>query len=346
MKGVSDKEAQALLDRELNIPVFGTSERSCFRRCPQKWWWTYRMGLVPKGDHPDALWFGIGIHEALAQWYGKGFNRSKVHPADYFLDWCGDEERVIRRSKESWELEDGPKFEDAKLLGQAMLEQYIDEYGRDQDWEVLAVEHPFIIKVVRDGVPLAYFASTWDGVYRDANDGLVYLMEHKTAAQIMLAYLELDDQGGTYWAVADSICRGNGWISPREHLAGITYNFLRKQFPDDRPQDDQGNYLNKDGTISKRQPAPYFVRHIVDRSPKEHASQMNRMADEVAWMNAVRSGELPVIKNTTRDCTFCPFFDMCKLHERGGDAWIEFKDARFDQRDPYERHELLRKSAS
>lgn len=301
------------------------------------------MGLAPKGEHPDALWFGIGIHEALAQWYGKGFKRGE-HPADYFEMWARGQERRIHRSKESWELEDGPKFEDAKLLGQAMLEQYIDEYGRDQDWNVLAVEHPFRIKIVRNGEPIAYFQSTYDGVYRDASDGLPYLMEHKTAGQIQLAYLELDDQGGTFWAVADDICRTSGLISPKEHIAGITYNFLRKQMPDERPQDDQGNYLNQNGTISKRQPAPYFVRHMVERSPKENFAQMSRLADEVAWMNAVRSGEMPIIKNTTKDCPFCPFFDMCKLHERGGDAWLELKDAMFVQRNPYERYQ--KKSAA
>lgn len=326
-----------------DLPVVRTSERTSHKRCPQQWWWAYRMGFQTRGETPDALWFGIGVHLALAQWYGKGKRRG-VHPADAFDLWADGEERWIRaayadRNKEWY---DEPKFEEARELGVAMLEGYVERYGKDLRWNVLAIEHPFSVKVTRAGKPIAIFKSTWDGVYRDEDDGEIYLLEHKTATQISLAYLELDDQAGAYWAVATAICQQKGWLKPGEKIAGITYNFLRKSMPDDRPRNAEGAFLNKDGTVSKKQPPDKYVRHLVERAPQELKSQMERLADQVTIMNGMRDGSIPVIKNTTRECTWCPFFEMCKLHERGGQAWLEFAKSEFRVQNPYED---MRKSA-
>jgi Zierdtviridae exonuclease len=319
-----------------SLPIVRTSERSAFKRCPQKWWWEYRMGLTSRGETPDALWFGIGTHLALAAWYRKGKKRG-THPATTFARWVGDEIRYVRAnySERDKEWYDEPLWQEAAELGVAMLEGYVDKYGKDLTWDVIAIEHPFKVRVIREGQPVAIFASTWDGVYRDEEDGGIYLMEHKTAGQISLPYLELDDQAGAYWAVATAVCRERGWLKPNETIAGITYNFLRKSMPDERPQNEHGEYLNKDGTVSKKQPPPKFVREQVERAPQELRSQMERLADQVTIMNGMRAGTIPIVKNTTRDCTWCQFFDMCKLHERGGDAWRQFARAEFTVRDPY-----------
>lgn len=323
-----------------DIPVLTTSERTAFRRCPQKWWWRYRCGLVPRGDSADALWFGIGIHEALAIWYQLGLKRGR-HPAAYFEEWCGEEERYIRANFADRDKEwiDGPKFENARELGINMLERYVEYYGKDQEWDVIAIEHPFRTRLKTNGEPFVEFWSTWDGVYRDLRDGQVYLMEHKTATAIQLAYLALDDQAGAYWAVADPYLRAQGILGKNERIAGITFNFLRKSMGDDRPKDEQGQYLNKDGSVSKKQPPPYFVRETVPRTPAEGRTQLQRMANEVQWMNAIRDGSMPLIKNTGKDCTYCEFFLMCQLHERGGTGWQALRDADFDQLNPYERYE-------
>ena len=314
------------------LPTVRTSERSAFHRCPQQWYWKYRMGLVPKGAADDNLWLGIGVHEALAQWYKKGKRRG-IHPGDYFAGWAADEVRYIRTVTED---EDAlVKYEDAKELGIEMLYGYIEEYGKDPSWDVIATEHPFSVRVTSGGQPVANFASAWDGVYRDLEDGYIYLMEHKTANQISTPYLEMDPQGGAYWAVASQVLRAQGVLKAGEVIAGITYNFLRKAIPDDRPRDEQGRYLNKDGTVSKRQGTPRFVRHLVERTPGEMRQELQDLANEVAWMHAIKSGQLPILKSRTRDCPWCPFWDMCKLHQHGGDSWRELLSD-YDQVDPYE----------
>jgi len=297
------------------------------------------MGYVKKNHSPDSLWFGIGVHLALANWYQGGKIRGP-HPAQTFAEWAGDEFREIR-VRETWD--DEPRYVDACELGVAMLEHYVEHYGRDDHWDVLAVERPFNVIVRDHGRAIARVMSRWDGVARDERDGELYLLEHKTASSIATAYLELDDQAGLYWAVASQVLRREGVLGRREHISGIVYNFLRKQFPDERDQDEEGRYLNKDGSVSKKQPAPYFVREVIERQPKEQLAQLERLTDEVTVMNAVRSGKIPLWKNTTKDCTFCPMVGPCKLHERGGNAYQDLLAAQYDQEDPYANY---RKSAA
>jgi hypothetical protein len=291
------------------------------------------MGYRARTVQADALWFGYGVHEALAQWYLKGKRRGP-HPADTFEAWAGDEITFARTYLD--ETFDEPVWVDATELGIAMLEEYVDYYGRDEQWDIISVEQPFRVRILNDKKPVAYFSSRWDGVARNLEDGLIYLLEHKTAAQIVTAYLELDDQGGSYWAVASQLLRNAGILKPDEHIAGIIYNFLRKAKPDQRPQNEEGLYLNKDNSVSKKQPPQAFLRHPIERSPKEQHTQLQRIADEVEVMNAVRNKTIPLTKTPTRDCPRCPFWVPCQLHERGNDHSFQVVlKNNYRQIDPY-----------
>lgn len=300
------------------------------------------MGLVSKGKQADARWFGIGVHIALAEWYRKGTRRGP-HPADTFEQWIGDEIAFVK----TWLGSDFDehKWEDARELGINMLEGYFDKWGRDPQWHIIAVEQPFSVRIKHAGKPVAIFRSRWDGVARDLDSGLIILLEHKTASQVNLAYLEGDDQAGVYCAVASEVLRAKGVLKPGEEIAGIQYNILRKAMADERETDADGYSLNKDGTISKRQPTARFIRpDLVERSPAQNATQLKRIEDEVAVMNAVRLGIIPVTKTRTKDCPHsCDFWNMCLLHDFGDDRWLELKKAHFTAQDPYED---TRKSAS
>jgi hypothetical protein len=367
------------------LPILTTSERSCFKRCPQKWWWRYRDGFLSPEESADALWFGIGVHEALAQWYKKGKARG-VHPAKYFRDWVGDEMREIRaqyaNDSDGWTGE--PLYVQAGQLGEAMLDNYVLKYGRDPGWRVIATEQQFSVNLSYHGKVIGTFKSTFDGVYYDEEDGRYKLMEHKTAGSIQTAYLELDDQGGSYFAVASAVLAAKGLLPEGCRIEEITYNFLRKTEGDDRPQNELGQYLNnptKDhyvaaltgldgwtatqlkkmtvgeldsiaaanhlvvqGEVSKKQPPPSFLREPVERGIRDGKQQMRKIADEMAVMLAMRDGAIPVFKTPTKDCPRCEFFHMCTLHDRGGDDWKELAAAEYYRADPYERYTI--KSAS
>jgi hypothetical protein len=155
-------------------------------------------------------------------------------------------------------------------------------------------------------------------------------------------HLGLDNQAGSYFSAATIVLRHQGIIGPKDSIDGIKYNFLRKSKPDERERDSRGQYLNKNGDVSKRQPSKAFVREFVDRHPREVGSQMRRLANEVFVMNKVRNGELPVNKVVNDMCTYCQFFTMCTMHERGGSAWKEYRDAMYTRAE----QSPLRKSAA
>ena len=220
-----------------------TSERSTLKRCPQKWYWSIVEGLEPlRAANP--LWFGQGVHVGLADWYQHGAKRGP-HPAITFQKFVeGDRQMRVRPEYP----EDAAEYVSAVELGVNMLEEYVKDYGKDDNWDVIATEMTFQVWFHYPGTRKKWFryVGTWDGVYRDRSTGEIWLMEHKTAAAIDTSHLPLDDQAGSYQAFANRILRKRGILKPGERIAGVMYNFLRKQMKDTRPQDPStGLYCNK-----------------------------------------------------------------------------------------------------
>lgn len=367
----------------MSIPTITSSERRAFKRCPQKWWWEYREGLRAY-ELNDKLWFGIGIHEALAHYYGNAGYKRNMDFIDKWRTFCDEDE--MSKSIRTRPFEDAEaEWVNAKALGEAMLLGHHEKWGGDPDWDVIAIEHPFAI-----GIPdprnvaedMALYNSTFDGVYRDKTAKMIKLMEHKTAAAISLGHLPMDDQGGAYWTFAQIILQSEGVLKKGQSIGGIEYNFLRKALPDSRPKDAQGYATNKPGkdnyiaaleqykvdippkatmadlaalaareeipvlgARSLSQGQPLFVRETVTRTTQERSNQIVRIQSELVAMEAFRSGEVKPYKNPTRDCSWdCPFFNMCMLHDQGA-AYEDFRDSVFMVRDPYDRYRML-KSAS
>lgn len=373
------------------------SERTTHDRCPQRWWWSWREGLRPK-ETGKALWFGSAIHAALADYYQPGKKRSKDY-IDVFREFVDMEGEYIRTHVGDL---DEDKWVDAKTLGETMLLGYHKHYGGDRNWDVIATEQSFelrvpfagkgdndtyarwldMLKISPDWDPswnTKFFIlnGTFDGVYRDRDDAKIKLMEHKTAGSISVGHLTMDNQAGTYWAVAQSVGKSQGWLGKNENIRSITYNFLRKGMPDDRPQDENGHRRNQPkkehyiavleplgllpdlkkeqtlsnlaaiaaeeelvvlGDVSKRQPPPLYLRHPVIKTPSMRKMQVHRLQQEVRRMSLYVAGILEVTKSANRDtCPMCPYKEMCELHETGS-GWVEFRDQMMRATDPYEDH--------
>jgi hypothetical protein len=226
-----------------------TSERRSLKGCAQQWYWSQVEGLVPKRA-ANPLWFGTAIHEALAQWYRLGTERGPL-PQDTFLKvLAGDKSMIVTND------DDEAEYVDARTMGHDMLKRYVEKYGRDENWEVLAVEQTLKIVLSRPEMKIfgrlrpaakrwIRYVMTFDGVYRDRTTKEIWLMEHKSAAGIRVDHLPLDDQAGSYWAFAEKLLRKRGIIGPDDHIAGIMYNFLRKAKSDPRVQNEDGLYTNK-----------------------------------------------------------------------------------------------------
>ena len=378
----------------MSVPMLRTSERKDFKRCTQRWWWGWREGLKPRGSDRTPLWFGTGVHLGLAEWYIPGIKRG-IHPAETFAKYAEEGIHTIKTQDATEQAV--AEYEDGKTLGVTLLEEYVRHYGNDDSWDFIQAEKPFSLDVPWPGndrqglydieptasTPLLVtYKGTWDGVYRDLADGKIKLLETKTAAQIILTHLTLDDQAGSYWAIASHVLRAEGLLGPKERIHGITYNFLRKGKPDDRPRDAEGYACNKPvkddyvaalegyasqtpiqlkkltlaqlqteaevhgltvlGERSKNQPTPLFHREPVWRTAPERKAQLRKIQDEGVAMQAYRDGLLPLTKNPTKDCSWDCSFFGMCELQERGGDWQTFKKAAYRQQDPYADH---RKSA-
>lgn len=364
-----------------------TSERGDLKRCVQKWYWGQVEGLVSKRP-ANPLWFGSAVHEALAAWYLPGLERGP-HPVETFTKVLEGDRRMIVTNDEQ-ELE----YQDARQLGIDMMTRYVEKYGEDSDMFFIATEQKGSVLLARPEVKIfdttqarqakwLRYRFTFDGVFRKLSTDELWLAEHKTAASIRVDHLPLDDQAGSYWALAGGKLRKMGVVKEDETIAGIEYNFLRKAVSDNRPINAAGKYTNKpkkehyldaaikfDGDLMKLtlieleqlaeiqkiqvfgdasavQPGPYFERFEVYRSRGERATQIKRIQEEAIFAEAYRQGWLPITKSPDKQwCNWCPFHTMCITHEQGDMFSVEeMKQSMYALRDPYEAYRTERKSA-
>jgi hypothetical protein len=92
------------------------------------------------------------------------------------------------------------------------------------------------------------------------------------------------------------------------------------------------------GDVSVIQPGPLFHRYTSRRGPEERVRQAQHVLNEAKHMNAVRRGNLPILKNKTEECVRCPLFDMCQLDELDPLQGQEYAEATLFKRDPYADH--------
>jgi hypothetical protein len=264
-------------------------------------------------------------------------------------------------------------------LGAEMFQHYLDTYGEDKDWFFIQCEYVGQVIITYPGTdrPWVTYSFTFDGVFKDLKTGKFWLLENKTAKAIATNHLAMDDQAGSYWAVAKTILVKNKVMKANDQIAGIMYNFARKAPPYKGPRRSDGLATNKPqkihyieqinteqngwhgkpvsdkftlkaleeiaeeyemevfGDVSKNQPSATLLRYPVVRSRQERNTQIEKIRNEYLVMEQYKLGNLPLIKNPTRDCSWdCSFYDMCILHERGSD-WEEYRDALMVKGDPY-----------
>lgn len=330
------------------------SERSTAKRCEFLWELTYLQQLKPDSTMP-ALRFGTLAHKALADYYIPGVKRGE-HPARAFERHY---EADLKENETIFGMRVGEdeKWEDAAELGVAMFENYVDEYGKDEQWEVLVTEQPFRYLVYKPGTeghhykqpePWFWAVGVLDGVWRNRSTKELWIPDHKTIKGLSkdgrgLKYLALDDQAGMYWSYGVDWLYQQGLLRPKQKLNGMLYNFLRKTMPDERPSRiEKGKrlYLNKDGSVSKQQPSPYFLRKPVFRDEYDREEAKRRIAIDFQRQAMLRSGQLEISKNPGQfTCPMCPMFDVCELHETGNDYKTFIKQTTKPW-DPYAEHEI------
>jgi len=325
------------------IPRVRSHEIMDYKRCPTKWYWHWRMGLVPTAVSFGALDLGTWVHEAFATWYQPGLRR-QGDLRDLLADAAQSAMIEAKRAgAPDYQLE---KADQLAALGEAMMVGYTDHYGDDPTVEVLATELPldFIIPGYEawPGVPRVRYMFKPDMVYRDLLNGGAWLMENKTAASIRTEHLPIDGQARPYGVFAARALTKLGIIADPSEFKGIMYNYLRKAVPDARPVNDKGQALNKNGTVSAKQPAASFLRKPVILTRKAKVRTLERLradAVEVAGMAAMIRADPAAAERLSitphHSCPkFCDYFTMCVERENGNDI-TQLRRSMFKRVDPY-----------
>lgn len=247
-------------------PLIRTSERSSHEACAWQWGMGYIHKLKPIREQP-ALKFGSMVHEALELRYPPGIKRGPK-PAESF-------EKIFKREQQSveaaWKMRVDEEWEDALTLGVNMMENYVEMYGRDEDWKVIASEMTFKVPVylpndytnpllalldlpaavLTGQEPLFYYVGTMDGVWENRIDGGVRINDYKTCGgdpvKEALGKHSLDEQATSYWTWGVDWLESQKILKDRQirELDGMLYTFLRKGMKDLRWQNREGHYLNK-----------------------------------------------------------------------------------------------------
>lgn len=301
--------------------LLSVSQRTAFKRCRWSWSWRYMRRLEPKVSAPP-LRFGSLVHLALEHYYKVGTVRGP-HPAKTFLK-AYDKELESALSF-GFRDEDGD-WESARDLGLEMLTGYYDLYHeRDLEWKVLASEQNFEAPIFNSaGTQIAKAVGVLDGLWQHRKLKDFIVVDHKTAAQIQTRHLTMDDQAGQYFTFGVPWLKRQGFMPDDAELAYLLFNYLRKAMPkdDERPQNEQGEYLNKNGSVSKNQGsvAPLFVRHHSYRSEADIESMRKRTAQEAREILLVQDHKLALLKSPSpQNCGSCAVQPICELHEVGAE---------------------------
>jgi hypothetical protein len=311
------------------------------------WQWAYLERLKPIQEAPH-LSFGNLIHQALEKRYPPGIKRGP-HPAKTF------EQLYEKFTKESYKLgfrdEEG-EWQEAGELGVDMMENYVDHFGKDEEWKVLASEMTFQVPVFDPETDEYVFTyvGTLDGLWENRMDGGIRVNDYKTCKgdpeqEIRnIGYTgSLGLQPGAYWTFGVEALILEGILTPKLYKAldGMVFTYLRKGKRDSRPQNDSGQYLNQDGSVSKRQPPPLIHREVTYRSEQERERYRRRAIRQVRRMINLENGP-PEDRQKHPHwmiCRMCAFKDACELHELGS-SWEDFLNGSTKEWDPYSAHEI------
>lgn len=175
------------------------SELDTFRQCPMKWDLGYRQGWKPTVEK-EAFRLGHIWHEIMERHYltikewqdeNHGGSTRSPHRGSFgeteLLELCAGEV--------------GPVMDKLDVETRALMEWayagYVEMYGCDPDWRIIATEQKGEVPLTEDGRPLVWVI---DLVVEDLDYGGVWIVDHKFPGDLASdTEIDLDDQLGLYW---------------------------------------------------------------------------------------------------------------------------------------------------
>lgn len=329
------------------VAIIRTSDRISFKRCRRRWNWSSHLRRnLQQGETISPLWFGSGFHFAMEDFHGQNiYGHPRIALEAYTFAW----------EKSGAQLP--PDIEDLIPLGNAMTNYYADYWLRNRPAlktfhfnGIPQVEVQALVEIdlhqfprwLRRHYKKIYYSATFDRVIED-DDGQLWILDYKTAKQMVTTHLATDPQISAY-------CWLGNYMYGRP-IAGLIYQQHRKTIPD-------GPKILQSGKISvnKAQPTSHGLYRAAlvnlygpdfHKWPSENLDFLNWLAHEETPVadhfvrrdrpernstNHEATGEtilmeiedmldptLPLYPNPTRDCSWCPFYTPCVSMDDGGD---------------------------
>ncbi|MEK0325784.1 MAG: PD-(D/E)XK nuclease family protein [Nitrosopumilus sp.] len=333
------------------IGYIRTSDRASFKRCRRKWKWNGSMGSNLQEDYSRGpLWGGTGFHYALEDYHGY---KNHSSASDAFKAY------VMATRKAPGQGVPGD-FEELTELFCGMVDYYANDWLGPRDtlqtyWidGVPQVEVRFLIEIPvpqelldAAGYEKIYYQGTIDRVVID-EQGRLWILDHKTAASMVINHFETDPQITSYcWAAEsglfDKPIEGfiyqqykkaipvepeplkTGKISTAKTLATTHALYKRALInlygdPKNAPKVNL-DYLNGLAAAETSNEDKFIRRDYIFRSQPQLESEGARILLEAQDMI---DPNLPIYTNATRDCSWdCAFLNPCVLMDCGDD-WKE-----------------------
>lgn len=345
-----DKDSKHRSER---IATIRTSDRNMFRRCRRRWGWNshLRGNLGPK-QNAAPLWMGSGFHFALEDCHGPNIYG---HPVQAFKAFALATLKASRHDRNRLPAD----LEELTELAVGMLSYYWDDWlisrdplqtyffnGEPQVEVNFRVELPWTPG--RYGYDRVVYSGTMDRVVIDEN-GLLWILEYKTAKTIQTLHYSNDSQVSTYcWAanllydrpVAGVIYQqhrkeiphepkilANGRLSQDKRQL-ITHRSLRKTIKNiygevvKAPQD-YVDFLNWLATQEDLNSDKFVRRDKIPRNKHQQEAEAVKIMMEVEEM---LNPDLALYPNPDRTCQFmCPFNGPCVSLDDGSDWEYELE---------------------
>lgn len=247
------------------VILLRTSERTAYKRCRFAWDVTYNQRLRPAVSAPP-LRFGTLIHKAMELRYPPGLKRGPL-PAETF------EKAYAAELKDATKMgfrDENDVWHDAAALGVDMLEHYVEEYGRDDEWKVIASELTFQVTVLETDRFKVVYVGILDAVWQHRVTKEIWIRDWKTAKSVPEnhgGHLTLDEQPGSYWAYGPDFLRATGVLKPNQQLQGIDFFYMRKAMRDTRARNNDGHCLNLPKLPQVK--ALFVENGLADKIPKK-----------------------------------------------------------------------------
>lgn len=303
------------------MPTISWSKAKLWRRCHKAYDYKYNQRLVPKRP-PLPLLKGNIIHEMLDA------AARKADPFEILQRLAKENRQLILSEPETY----GSLIEDCRTIFEGYQRHYAEDAKR---YEVLESEHLVEVDLASELKFVGYIDKVWLD-----REGRRWIVDHKTHKNIPNEEARFSDLQLAFYVWAY-----NQNAKPSERVSGIIWDYLRTKLPTmpevlksgqlskrDNIDTDAYTYL-KAIKINNLDPADYadILERLENKTstfflrvslPSPPATMVESVVEDMrnTALEIKHLGDADHIRNLTRDCSFCQFYDLCHSELRGLDA--------------------------